>query len=183
MIRLATVAFSLLLTSIVVPVDDDPRQSDDNKIVVLVRHAEKCKTDGRDPALTDFGVQRAHDLARAIEYLEIDRIYSTPFKRTTETARPSSETFGVEIDITPLSKSLIADVAEAVKNDDRNSILVVGHSNTTTRVVNELVGTNLPDIEDEDYDHLFVVSLPDSGTASLQRFRYGAESGPVEQCN
>src|SRR5688500_8983040 len=70
--------------------------------VILVRHAEKADGPG-DVALTEAGVARAMRLADVLKGAGIHAVYSTPYKRTTDTATPVAKALGLEVVLTPAS--------------------------------------------------------------------------------
>ena len=74
---------------------------DNSTIVYLARHAEKITGEnaGRDPVLTTEGEARAKALADILSKENITKIYSSNYIRTRETAAPTSEMSGVEIEI------------------------------------------------------------------------------------
>ena len=51
-------------------------------VVVVVRHAEKAASDGKDPDLSPAGRARAEALARILKDSGIATIFTTEFKRT-----------------------------------------------------------------------------------------------------
>ncbi len=175
----------LILTVIYAVHASNPLQQEDNraadKTIILVRHAETCITDDSDPTLSPEGVQRAADLVRALEFFDIQKIYSTPLQRTLETAAPIAANRGLTVVETPISKTFLDDLAVQLLADQEEVILVSGHSNTTPVLVNKIAETNLDLIDESEYDHLFVVSIGE-GTPQLQRFRYGSPSGSPVVC-
>ena len=58
--------------------------------VFIVRHAEKAKSGGDDPELSEPGSIRAEDLSKLLKDCGIKTIYATEFKRTQETAAPTT---------------------------------------------------------------------------------------------
>lgn len=156
-----TVALLLLLSSSV------SAQAADLTTVILVRHAEKAGKSG-DVPLSEAGVQRAHELARVLAGVRIDAIYTTPYQRTRQTAAPVAgprELVPLEIDP--------KDVAARIRKDHAGqTVLVVGHSNTTPSVIRDLGVANPPEIPDSAYDDLFIVTIGEKPT--LLTLRYGA---------
>ena len=146
--------------------------------VILVRHAEKGGDPGdRDPELSDAGRERASTLAHVLGELDIDAIYSTPFLRTRHTAQPIADLLGVEITVTPPTRTMVDDIAATIRRDHAGDvILVVGHSNTIPGVVNALGAGPFENLTEDEYDDLFVVTLTADGTASVVRLRYGRET-------
>ena len=57
----------------------------------LVRHAEKDRTDktNSNPELTQKGMQRAVQWSQVFKYVDFDAVYSTKYKRTVSTAKPT----------------------------------------------------------------------------------------------
>ena len=122
--------------------------------VYLVRHAEKAT--GSDPSLTDCGKERAAHLAEFISQKEISRIFSTGYKRTIETALPSSELLGIEIEnYDPRDLEAFALKLRSIAGN----ILVVGHSNTTPELASILVDDEVPPIDDDEYGLIYKVTL------------------------
>lgn len=159
--------------------DADLSASDD-KIVFLVRHGEKCTEPASDPGLTELGKERAQALVRVLQDVDVDAIYSTPLHRTRDTAKPLAEAHGLEIIETPIKSGFLEDLADAIRASDASRIVVSGHSNTTPRVANLLAGTEFPDLDESEYDRLFVVHLAADGSAQVSILRFGPESGPPE---
>src|SRR6266513_6019376 len=59
-------------------------------VVVVVRHAEKQASTGKDPDLSPAGRARAEALARILKDSGITAIFTSEFKRTQETAGPTA---------------------------------------------------------------------------------------------
>ena len=68
--------------------------------IYLVRHAEKELNvkDPGDPSLSVCGELRVQALARILGDIKLERVYSTPFERTLDTARPIAESKHLEIE-------------------------------------------------------------------------------------
>ena len=118
-----------------------------DKTIFLVRHAEKCNEPAGDPDLTEYGRQRAQDLTRVLMDVELDAIYSTPFKRTLNTALPLAQMHGVKIIETPAESGFMEAMVSRIKAGRAHNILISGHSNTTPVVVN-LLGWQVASIND-----------------------------------
>ena len=128
----------------------------------IVRHAEKAvpstgttmKTPD-DPPLSEVGVKRAEALRESLKDKNVNNIFSTNTKRTRSTAEPlrvqaglTIQTYGPRPDSSFISQ---------LKNTKGNT-LVVGHSNTVDEIVNGLANQSLlSDLEDHEYDILFIV--------------------------
>ena len=139
----------------------------------FVRHAEKADDGTQDPPLNDDGVARAEALALALKDAEISAIYSTPYKRTKETAAvlASARSIGVK-EYQPHDKGFILSLVES---ENGNAVLVVGHSNTVPAMVNELIGEQkLTDLQESEYDFLYMVQLGRDTTLTV--LHYGMAS-------
>mgnify|MGYP001822843450 FL=1 len=69
--------------------------------IIFVRHAEKAATPPDDPGLSAAGQRRVAELTRQLRDADvvagIDAIYSTPFRRTQETAQPVADALDLPI--------------------------------------------------------------------------------------
>ena len=120
----------------------------------LVRHAEKQA--GLDPALTKTGKSRARVFGHMFSEQGVTRVFSTHTKRTIQTALPTVERVNGQIEFYDPSKM---DALAAMLCALNEKTLVVGHSNTTPRVVNAIMGEHLFDDHDEaDYDTAYRVT-------------------------
>ena len=148
------------------------KSSKDAIVIYLVRHAEKAKEGGRDPLLTKVGTARALRLQTILEEAGIDKVYSTNYQRTQLTAAPTANAFSKSVqsydprDLKGFAKTLKAEA-------NGTSLLVVGHSNTTPTLVNELIGAQqFPMIDESDYGNLFVVTIPMEGNGEAVVLKY-----------
>jgi broad specificity phosphatase PhoE len=150
--------------------------------VIFVRHAEKAVEPADDPGLTPAGQRRVAELMRQLVDADVvagvDAVYSTPFRRTEETARPVAEALGL-----PLN-SYDADDTEAimeniVRDHKGKIILVVGHSNTLPALIGNMgASKKVPPIADDEYDNIYIVSIPWFGKTKTIRLRYGEPYRP-----
>ncbi|MBL1073281.1 histidine phosphatase family protein [Nocardia sp. 2] len=71
--------------------------------LILVRHAQPERVAGTsgpaDPALTEIGVQQAGRVPAALAAHRIARVVSSPQRRARETARPTADKAGLEVEI------------------------------------------------------------------------------------
>lgn len=142
--------------------------------VFVVRHAEKGL--GSNPELTAAGTRRAAFLARLLAVGRIDAVYSTDVRRTMQTARPTAAAAGVSITNYSNEPDLISEL-KSLNGGER--VLVVAHSNTVGTILNGLGVSQSIQIEEDEFDNLFVATLADSGTQS-QRLRFlSHQAAPV----
>jgi broad specificity phosphatase PhoE len=136
-------------------------------VIYLVRHAEKAVGSG-DVELSEAGQKRAACLATTLADSNIQSIYTTEYKRTVNTAAPTATKTGVAP--TVVGGADMDKLIAALQKESGRNVLVVGHSNTVPKVI-ERLGAGAATIKDDEYDHLYVVTLL-NGDASLASLRY-----------
>ncbi len=151
--------------------------------VIFVRHAEKAAVEGSDPELSDAGKARAAELARQLVDADVvagvDAIYSTTFQRTEQTAKPVAE--ALNLPIIPYdamnTETIIDDIVKAHKG---KIILVVGHSNTIPELIANMGASKVvPPIAEDEYDNIYIVTIPWFGKTKTIRLRYGTPYIPA----
>lgn len=138
---------------------------------ILVRHAEKAKDDPRDPNLSEEGKARADKLAEVLADQPVDVIYSTPFKRTRNTASPLAEKKGLSVQIYDFrSLNYLQSMMEKHRG---GTILISGHSNTTPMIANLLIGAEkFQQLSEDEYGKIFIVSVTKIGQGKVTLVRY-----------
>jgi broad specificity phosphatase PhoE len=156
--------------------------ADHPQVVVIVRHAEKSAAPAGDVTLNEAGQARAEELAIALAEAKIDTIVVTQFRRTRDTAAPTSR----EVNVTPVvieagtdTARHVREVAAAVRRGGQ-SVLVVGHSNTVPAIITALGGPPMQDLCDTEYANLFTLSLVPGQPARLVHGFYGAPDEPAD---
>lgn len=149
--------------------------------IIFVRHAEKevpgQMTGSDDPALSAAGRARAAELARQLVDADVvagvDAIYSTPYKRTQETVAPLADALQLPINIYDANdrQTVLDDI---LKEHKGKIIVIVGHSNTLPELIANLgASKKVPEIDEDEYDNIYVVSIPWFGKTKTIRLRYG----------
>jgi broad specificity phosphatase PhoE len=151
------------------------RSASTTTVVVLARHAEKDLSSIQDPPLSAEGERRAERLAqmfgRGKGVGRIDAIYVSDARRTQQTAAPLAERLGKQAIVVPAAD--IKGLASRLMHEhEGGSVLVIGHSNTVPELIHELGDIDVPPIADDEYDTLYVLSVPSFGQASLLRMEY-----------
>lgn len=142
--------------------------------VILVRHAEKAGDSG-DVPLSAAGNDRARELARVLAGTSIAAIYVTPYVRAEQTAHPLATAHHLDPVTMKNMDTYARDVVNSILRDHKGqTVVVIGHSNTTPQVIRTLGIPNPPEIADSAYDDLFVVTIADGG-AKLLSLRYGSK--------
>lgn len=133
-------------------------QEKDSFTIYLVRHAEKVidKENLKDPPLTPCGAERAESISRFLTDIGIERIYSTDYTRTRETALPTATLKDLEIEI--YSPSDLESIAEILLKRGEDA-LVVGHSNSTPVLAGLLAGEQGYAIPDNIYNQVYQVVI------------------------
>lgn len=148
-----------------------------DKLVFIVRHAEKASATDPDPSLSEAGKVRAAALAGALGDARVSAIFVTPRKRTTETAADVASATQVTAFVVPFGASTpehVASTAALVRSAAATAVLVVGHSNTVPAIIAALGGPRMPDLCDAAYANLYIVRLPANGAPTLVRAQFGA---------
>lgn len=146
-----------------------PKQ--ESKTIYLVRHAEKLLV-GDDPELSVAGNARARKLAQILADQDIAHVFSTDFIRTKATVQPLVDAqSGLSIEIYDVKKH--DDLVKELRQRKGNAV-VVGHSNTIHHVANYFVqeGEKFPELQDTEYDFIFVVTLEKDGSSKVERRVY-----------
>jgi len=151
--------------------------------VILVRHAEKATEPASDPGLTPAGEQRARDLAQLAHDAGVSAVITTQLARTRATAQPLASALGITPEVVDTRGAThVQDVAAAIRKRAGQVILVVGHSNTIPAIIAALGAPQPPPICDPEYDNVYIVTLPASGSARVIRARYGAPTAATASC-
>lgn len=137
---------------------------------ILMRHAEKMTETSADPDLSSKGLKRANHLSKFLEAVPIDAIYSTPFRRTMDTVKPLSNSKLIDI-YTYSADQLDAFSEDIVKKYSGKTVVIVGHSNTTPRLVNAITGSEFTDLEEDEYDWIYIVDLLPSGSSKIKKLK------------
>lgn len=140
--------------------------------IYLTRHAEKAKDGTKDPSLTEEGRERAKTFARNLEKNNVRAIYSTDYKRTRETVAPLAEALGLELIIYDPGKleNLKEEILKEYKYGE--TVVVVGHSNTTPTLVNLLINKEqFKQIDEDDYTNLYKVEIQYDGFKKVSNIK------------
>lgn len=131
-------------------------------IVYVTRHGEKTSAE-RDPELTAQGAARARTLAAILRKAGIRAVFSTPTKRTQQTAAPLAQHAGLEVQLYDAAKpALVIDKIKALAGPT----LLVGHSNTIAELVTLLGGAPGTAIGDDEYDRLYQLAIAPDGSVT-----------------
>ncbi len=137
----------------------------------LVRHAEKAE--GKDPALTEAGQERAEVLSERLNAAGITAIYSTDYRRTQQTAAPLAKR--LEIPIQSYNPRDLQGLVDRLRQSS-GTVLIVGHSNTTPELVALLGGDPGAGMTEKTYDRLYMLLGAGSVNVTTLNLQYGGPS-------
>ena len=132
-------------------------------IVYVTRHAEKASVD-KDPELTAQGAARARTLAAMLRKAGIGAIFSTPTRRTQQTAAPLAAQAGLDVQVYDAGRPAL--VVEKIKARKAGATLLVGHSNNIGELVKLLGGAAGAPLGDDEYDRLYQIVIAEDGTVT-----------------
>jgi broad specificity phosphatase PhoE len=178
-ILLSPLFFLLLATSqtqVQAATDADIRAE---KLVILVRHAQKERAEGADPSLSATGQRQAEALEETLKRTPLSLLIASQFKRTIQTLSPIATAREMEINIVPADREIEAHLAAIVQRvkDTRGNVLIAGHSNTVPLIIQALGGPEIATIREEEYGGLYLLSLPEDRAPSLVISHYADEAG------
>jgi broad specificity phosphatase PhoE len=142
--------------------------------LVVVRHADRA---GSEDALSAAGRQRAEALAHALGAERLAAIYTSDTRRARDTAAPLARVLGLTPRVRP-ARDTSSLVSEIFSEHRGKRVLVVGHGNTVPQIIAAAGGPALPDLPENEFDHLFVMTggVP-WGRTELVHLRYGEGPG------
>lgn len=137
----------------------------------LIRHAEKLRDnpDEENPQLSDEGFKRSKYWGEYFEDKNLDLFYTTDYMRTFQTLIPIVYDYKGEIAFYETGDSLFTNVFW--KETYGKKSIIVGHSNTTPKFVNEIIGKEkYEQIPDSINYRLYKVVIDKKGFIALDTF-------------
>lgn len=151
--------------------------------MIFVRHAEKDLSVADDPPLSEAGRERVAELTRQLVDADViagvDAIYATPFRRTQQTAQPLADALNLPIN-TYDAEDTEAVLDTILERHKGKIIFVVGHSNTIPALIANLgASKQVPPINENEYDNIYIISIPWFGKTKTIRLRFGEPYRPA----
>ena len=145
---------------------------------IIVRHAEKdttlanAKLMASDPPLNSIGETRALSLADKLKEYKINQIYSSNYKRTKATASPIAKAQNLNVAIYD-PRNLDAFATQLLSSENTGkTILIVGHSNSSPKLVNLLIKQDqYKDLDESIYDTYWIVTSK-NGKSKAKMMKY-----------
>lgn len=124
--------------------------ADTSYTLYFSRHAEKVDAK-EDPILTQAGHRRAAILATMLQHAGIERVYTTDYQRTRQTASPAGKLLNLSVEtyVAGEPQKLVDNLLKQQQN-----ALIIGHSNTVPDLVVK-AGGEAPALTEEDFGDLF----------------------------
>lgn len=145
--------------------------------LVLIRHAEKQVGAIADAPLSPAGEVRAARLAQMLgdaqTFGRVQRIYVTELRRTQQTAAGVAQRLGLTPDVVDAKTPARTLAKRLLRENHGGRALVVGHSNTIPELVRALAqAREIPAMNEDEFDTLYVVTVPTIGKVSVLRMKY-----------
>jgi len=161
-------------------------ESQGTTTILFVRHADvdQSTQQNQDQPLNATGLARAELLAEFLREVDVvasvDAIYVSPLKQTQQTAAPIAKGLGLEIEVAD-PYDVVGFMKNVLVDHKREIVLVVTHSDIIAPLVEELHGSkNIAEIAADEYDQLFIVTIPWWGKVKTLQLRYGVGWEPPQ---
>lgn len=150
--------------------------------LIFVRNTDTEAIAGDDPPLSNLGLQRAELLADVIEDIDVvagvDAIYASEHRRTQETAAAVAGRLELDVAIRD-PYEVVPFMAQVLRQHKGEIVLVVTLGDVLAPLVEELHGSkNIPSFGPDDYDDIYIVTIPWFGKVKTLRMHYGFYEPP-----
>lgn len=142
-------------------IPDSEADSPKSTLYYFVRHAEKDTTDAKndDLQLTDKGLERAAFISEFFKKKDLNAFYATNYKRNLQTIIPTAHYYRSRIENFDSNADTLF-TKEFWKNTYGENVLIIGHSNTNPRFVNEILQSEkYENLEENNYNTIFQVEI------------------------
>jgi broad specificity phosphatase PhoE len=147
-----------------------PRAATAQESVIVVRHAERADSSA-DSVLSPAGERRAARLAAVLEDTKLSAIFTSPLRRTKQTAGPVAAAQRVA-PVAIRNDELDRLIAAVRANGPVGHVLIVGHSNTIPEILHRLGVGEAVSVAEDDFATIFVVVPQPDSVPQLIRLRY-----------
>ncbi len=146
--------------------------------VIVTRHADQPESQAADPALSREGERRARELARVLGDIDViagvDAIFVSPTRRAVETSIPLAQLNDAPVHTIKDPEDVEALELRILDEYKGKIVLVITEPEIIQPFIAEMHGSKkLPDIEDDEYDNIYIVSIPWFGKVKTLRIHYG----------
>jgi broad specificity phosphatase PhoE len=153
--------------------------------VLFVRHADTdIAAPAADPPLNSRGLQRAELLADFLQDIDVvagvNAIYASESRRTQETAAPLAERLNLPVEIVD-HVDYETFMGRVLREHGGEIVLVVSEAETIAPLIDELHGSKrLPAFGAEEYDEVYIVTIPWYGKVKTLRLHYSEPPRAVD---
>jgi len=146
--------------------------------IIVTRYADILVSGGDDVGLSPHGQVRAQEIARVLGDVDvvagIDAIYVAPNRRARDSSVPLSVINDAPVHIVEDPAAVEALVTGILTDYKGKIILLITEPELMQPVIAEMHGSKkLPQIEEGEYDNLYIVSIPWFGKVKTLRLKYG----------
>jgi hypothetical protein len=150
--------------------------------IIVSRYANISAAED-EPSLNAAGLKRALELERVLGDVDvvagIDAIFIVPNKRALETSAPLAQRNAAPVHTVDNPADVEALVARILREYKGKIILLITEPELLQPVIAEMHGSKkLPVIDNDEYDNLYIVSIPWFGKVKTLRLRYGMPYSP-----
>jgi 2,3-bisphosphoglycerate-dependent phosphoglycerate mutase len=149
--------------------------------ILFVRHADTLPAAGDDPGLSARGQQRAELLADFLQDIDVvagvDVIYVSDQRRTQETAAPLAARLKVPV-VQANPYETVRFMNRVQRDHSGEIVLIVTDADVIAPLIDEVHGSKrLPAFAPDEYDELYIVTIPWYGKVKTLRLHYSAPKG------
>ncbi|NHN27068.1 histidine phosphatase family protein [Flavobacterium jejuense] len=139
--------------------------------IILLRHAEKVLDGTKDPKLTSEGEKRAERLGFMFLDIKIDKIFSSPYTRTKMTVAKLAENKNLEIE--EYDPKDLAFAKYLQEKEQGKTSVIVGHSNSIPKLVNQLIGEEkFNQLNEEVYSKIWILTFSNDTLIDCSLFNF-----------
>ncbi|HMO79786.1 MAG TPA: phosphoglycerate mutase family protein [Pyrinomonadaceae bacterium] len=164
------IVFAILTAAFLFFFFAEPTRAQD-KLIILVRHAEKADDESNDPGLSEAGKQRSERLARVVGRYRPGGFYSTNFIRTRETLAPFARKRQKEVKLyNPREPQKLI---EEIMQSRTKRFIVAGHSNSIPGLANLLTKKELfKNLDDSEYTVIWLIRIKNGKVSEVRLLDY-----------
>ena len=153
--------------------------------IIVTRHADETLLGGSNPGLMPAGSLRAEELARVLADVDVvggvDAIFIQPTRSSQDTILPLSMNVDAPVHLIKYPEDAEGAVSRMLRKYKGEIILVVMEAEYIQPLIREMQGSKkLPELGPQEFDNLYIVTIPWFGKVKTLRLRYGAPYVPSE---
>lgn len=143
-------------------------------VVIVVRDAETGAVTAPNAALNAVGLQRAKALQQLLAQAKpgrgVDVIYVSEGTAAQQTATPLAESMGLAVNVVP--SATWSELPRAISRDHSGEVILAVASRDAMKSLIAAVAGVKPDIDEQDYSAVFIISQSRLSKPSMVKLRY-----------